>query len=199
MSHAVLTSHSSVTIITDSRSSIQAIFKPFTTLPIINRFHAKLHNGEKSFSLCWVPNHVGVPNNEEADRLARALTIDPNIQPSPLTRDDMKSKVWGIARGMWKEKWRVTTSNKLREVTEDLTTLPNSVCSNRHWERAIARLRIGHSHMTRSYLVRRKTAERCRVREVLNRSTSHHQTYSHRMSCFTGIVLPTPQFRLSFL
>ena len=164
VTHAAATSHSSVTIITDSRSSIQAISKPFTTNPIINKIHAKLHSSEKSFFLCWVPSHVGVPGNEEADRLARAATTDPHIQPSPLTRDDIKSKVRGTARGMWREKWRVTTSNKLREVTEDLTPLPNSVCSNRHWERALARLRIGHSHMTHSYLMsgdEQPVCERC--------------------------------------
>ena len=126
VSHAVVTSHSSVTINTDSRSSIT---KPFTTHTIINKIHAKLHNSEKSFSLCWVPSHVGVPGNEEADRLARSATTDPNVQQPPLTRDNTKSKVRGTARGMWKKKWRVTTLNKLREVTEDLTPLPNSVCS----------------------------------------------------------------------
>ena len=90
---------------------------------------------QKSFFLCWFSSNVWVPGNEEANRLAQAATTDPHIQQSPLTRDDdVKSKVRGTARGVWKEKWRVTTSNKLREVTEDLTSLPNSICSNRYWE-----------------------------------------------------------------
>ena len=66
--------------------------------------------------------------------LALKKQTDPHIQPfSPV-------------RGIWKKKWRFTNSNKLREVTEDLTPLPNSVCSNRR-KKALARLRIGQKSL----------------------------------------------------
>ena len=54
---------------------------------------------------------------------------------------------------MWTERWRNSTGNKLRNITEDLSPLPNSSCSNRKWERVLARLRIGHSKITHNYLL----------------------------------------------
>ena len=56
------------------------------------------------------------PSAQQAETTFLAATTDPHIQQSPPTRDDIKSKVRGNACGMWREKWRVTTSNGFRLV-----------------------------------------------------------------------------------
>ena len=160
--HANSTPHVSITIITDSKSSIQALAKPFSENPIVKNIHKMLHSNGKLFSLCWVPSHVGVPGNEKADRLARAAISNPQVLQTPITRDDLKAKIRREAYSKWKEKWRATSStNKLREITDKVTPLPNSICSNRYWERALARLRIGHSRLTHGYLMAREEQPEC--------------------------------------
>ena len=174
--HANSTPHISITIITDSKSYIQALAKPFSTNPIVKNIHKMLHSNGKLFSLCLVPSHVGVLGNEKADRLARTAILNPQVLQTTLSRDDLKAKIRRDAYSKWKEKWRASAStNKLREISDEVTPLSNSICSNRYLERALARLRIGHSRLTHGYLMAREgqpESDRCALGAML---TIKHQ------------------------
>ena len=151
----------SITIITDSRSSILSLKKIYSENWITQEIHSKLYNSDKQFSLCWVPSHTGIPGNERADLLAKQSEHLPSSKPLKIPRSDMKSYTKSKIKESWRNEWTNTQSNKLREVTESTSELPNSNCSNREWEVKLCRLRIGHTHLTHSHLMTRTNPPEC--------------------------------------
>ena len=151
-----------ISIFSDSKSSIQAISKPFPKNPIISRIHEMIQTNHIRLSLCWVPSHVGIAGNEKADKLALAATNNVMVQSSMLLQSDIKNKIKYDSHRMWKENWRCTdpSQNKLREIS-DTPNLSNISCPNRQWERALVRLRIGHSHLTHGHLMSRSSSPTC--------------------------------------
>ena len=150
-----------ITIFTDSKSSIQGIAKLRNRNPLIQEIADKAEQSPKQFILCWVPSHVGVPGNERADQAAReALSLE-SITPHRLVRSDVKASIKRKIKENWKIAWASNENNKLRAIAPDLTPLPNSSCRNRHWERTLLRLRIGHTRLTHGYLMVRGEQPTC--------------------------------------
>ena len=152
-----------IVIITDSKSSIFAIRKIYPENCIVQEIHTKLHASGKTFHLCWVPSHCGIPGNERADRLAKEtsenLTVITHVK---LPRSDLKATVKSKTKEAWRREWaNIQDNKKLREITDSLTELPNSNCSDREWQIILCRLRIGHSRLTQSYHMTRSARPRC--------------------------------------
>ncbi|XP_049275320.1 uncharacterized protein LOC125759899 [Rhipicephalus sanguineus] len=63
-----------VAVACDSRAALQAVAKPegagFGTQLLVTKLHALLASGV-DVSLHWVPSHVGIQGNEQADALAK--------------------------------------------------------------------------------------------------------------------------------
>ena len=144
-----------ITIITDSKSSIQAIQVIYTSNPIVQQIQNSIKRSNKQFQLCWVPSHIGILGNEKADKLALEATRNEIVDPHPNTRGDIKAFIRKKCREKWKEQWEGQgQTNKLREITNSIHPLPNSSCpDDRLWERKLMRLRIGHSRHTHGYLM----------------------------------------------
>ena len=71
-----------------------------------------------------------------------------------MLKSDARNLVKEKTRKIWLKRWAETsTNNKLRQITSNLSPLPNSNCSNRQWERTLARLRLGHTRLTHNYLM----------------------------------------------
>ena len=123
----------------------------------------KITESDKYFNLCWVPSHVGIHGNELADRAAREATKNPSITNLALPKSDWRALVKNITRDAWRTSWTEIPEhrNKLRAITDNITLLPNTTCSNRQWERVLARLRLGHSKLTHEYLLDRSPAPTC--------------------------------------
>ena len=161
INHVHDSEYAQANIITDSRSSIQAIMNIQPRNPIVQNIHDAIKSSQKSFNLCWVPSHVGVDGNEQADRLARASTSSEAISHWTVSRGDLRTAVKATAKRQWKESWRSLQDNKLREITDSISTLPNSSCPNRMWERALVRLRSGHSRLTHGHIMTRDQPPTC--------------------------------------
>jgi len=65
----------SLTIITDSKSSIQGILNCKSKNPIIKSIRNQTVSFENGINLCWVPSHIGVLLNERADKAANKATF----------------------------------------------------------------------------------------------------------------------------
>jgi len=160
ITHGMSQNWHSFTVITDSRSSVQAINKYNSNNVIVQTIQDMIIDNNLKLELCWVPSHVGVPMNEAADVGARqASKRPPTITMIP--RNDLKSQIRKISLSKWKNGWQAVDNNKLRTVMEELTPLTNCSCSNREWERALCRMRIGHSHITHGFLMEKKQAPYC--------------------------------------
>ncbi|GFS77444.1 RNase H domain-containing protein [Trichonephila clavipes] len=89
----------------------------------------------------WVPGHVGILGNEQADTAARSVS-DPMQQP--VCYRDLKTSIQNYVPHLWQETWDEQILNKLH------STHP----STSHWAAVrrhdvrLTRLRIGHTRFT---------------------------------------------------
>ena len=91
-----------IAIVSDSRSSIQALSSLKSKCPLVNEIRSLCHRKEKNYFLCWAPSHVGIVGNEQADRLANKATKKLIRIGSNVTRSDSKSRI----KFKMKERWR---------------------------------------------------------------------------------------------
>ncbi|GBN23164.1 hypothetical protein AVEN_98091-1 [Araneus ventricosus] len=60
--------------------------------------------------LCWVPSHVGILGNEQADRAAKSAVVPISVG---IPVRDLKKHVEMFLHTKWQEQWDLETDNKL--------------------------------------------------------------------------------------
>ena len=113
---------------------------------------------------CWLPSHVGISGNEEADKAANdALSLD--ILPFKVAFSDFKPLIDNLIQNVWQQSWSdpANQTNKLFTIKPGLGELLPGLRTNRRKRKEIilARLRIGHSHITHSYLLKGEEEPQC--------------------------------------
>ncbi|GFX54509.1 RNase H domain-containing protein [Trichonephila clavipes] len=96
----------------------------------------------------WVPGHVGILGNEQADTAARSMSH--HIQ-RPVCCQDLKTSAQNYVHRVWQETWDQQVLNKLHSIhpsTSHWAALP----VRRHDVR-LTRLRIGHTRFTHRHLL----------------------------------------------
>lgn len=147
----------------DSKSALQSLlcFSPKNPLILeliqfFNRLSRRNH-----IVCCWLPSHIGIEGNERADYEAkRALTLRHKTN-SLLPASDIKCLVQPHIKEKWQDQWSSLGENKLREIKKSVTDVYRPSCSGRREEVVLTRLRIGHSHLTHSYLLKREDRPEC--------------------------------------
>ena len=110
-------------------------------------------------TLLWIPSHVGIRGNENADKAAKnALNLQQTNIKLPYT--DFKHIIRSAIQTDWQQRWSLETSNKLFQVQPKLgTRLP---CRrDRREEVVLSRLRTGHTYLTHSYILKRDDPPVC--------------------------------------
>ena len=153
-------------IFSDSLSAVQALGKLKTDHPLLIQIQELLHKintDEKKIVFMWVPGHVGIRGNEAADRAAKeAFDKKPTADLMPFS--DLKLLTAKYVYQIWQKEWdeSVLVSNKFHEI---LLKLPNkllSFCNTRQKNPTVLnRLRIGHSYLTHSFILRKEEAPVC--------------------------------------
>ena len=151
--HGINRQLETVTVATDSKSSIQAIINTSSKHEIVKKIRSKSTEFNTNIQLCWTPSHVDIAGNEKADKEAKKIIDHDVISPRRIPRSDYKPLIKYAIKDKWREEWRALTRNKYRRLTENPQPLPGSCSRNRQWERTLARLRLGHSHLTHSFLM----------------------------------------------
>ena len=155
---------SSFTIFTDSRTSLTLLQSLRTTHPLVQEIQDWLFRvsvRHKSVSFCWVPSHVGITGNERVDSLARSIPSTNRPRSRNLPASDYYPIFRTFLTTQWQTSWSTIIDNKLRTVKPSVLPWTHPYHKNRRWETALARLRIGHTRLTHSYLMSRSPPALC--------------------------------------
>ena len=139
----------------DSRSVLQILecFNPDHPLviEILEWIFLIKHRG-KNVSFCWVPAHVGVRGNEQADNLAKEASVSKTPRNLLVPFRDFIPHIRSAVESLWQFSWDLEGQNKMREVADHLHPWTYYPMPRRR-ETALCRLRIGHTRLTHGYLM----------------------------------------------
>ena len=148
-------------IFSDSLSVLKSLNHTSSKNPKIQNVIEKHHELSKTKEIlfCWLPSHVGIKGNEAADVKAKA-SLDLEISNFKLPCTDFKSFINRYILSKWQLSWDRATFNKLHEIKPVLGK-NNIYRSLRREEVVLTRLRIGHTRLTHSYLLKREDQPFC--------------------------------------
>jgi len=163
-------------VFSDSRSAIDAIKHYDSCHPIITDIInnlVDLETASKRVRLCWVPSHVSVLGNEQADREARiaSQTLLPSSNSHIPFRDTFPL-IKKAALTHWQSQWTQVQNNKLRVIKDNTCAWPSSSSHNKRHTRLLTRLRIGHTLLTHGHLMTRGPPPYCE--DCLIPQSIHH-------------------------
>ncbi|XP_074028319.1 uncharacterized protein [Leptinotarsa decemlineata] len=150
-------------IITDSLSAIKGIQQIYSKNPTILDIKEILHQltiSNKEVVIVWVPSHVGISGNENADRVAREA-VNEWVKPVEhrLWIGDVKSFIKVQMKEQWQNEWQRKLS-KLKEIKNSVEPWRNLPAKRSH-QVIISRLRIGHTRYTHDHIFKKEPKKMC--------------------------------------
>ena len=138
-------------VITDSLSSLQALKNPIVS-NILHMCHYL--SGHKDIVFCWVPSHIGIQGNEQADVLSKAA----QFYYIPYT--DFKYNISVYLDDILQGEWSINVTSKLLEV-QPIIKRSFTPMERRRDDVILCRARIGHAYFTDGYLLRGELRPMC--------------------------------------
>ena len=118
-----------------------------------------MSNG-KEIIICWTPSHIGVRGNERADSVAKsALDLAPDKSRIPYT--DLKSTINKFLQTKWQHQWNNNIHNKLFQIQPTVGEWRPASRKSRREQVVISRLRIGHTRLTHSSILKQEPQPQC--------------------------------------
>ena len=157
------------TIYSDSKSSLQAIQIPNSkheTVRQIQSLFFKLFCNNNKLLFCWIPGHCGIEGNELADKEAKIAANNPRICLKPISMTDMKIVVKIQVYSFWKTYWNAQSQNKLRNIGTHIGPKSFRNFPNRLEEIKFTRIRLGHTKITHSFILKDEDPTICTVCHV---------------------------------
>lgn len=132
-------------IITDSASALDALKSQIQKHPWIQAI-TNIVNQRTVFM--WVPSHVGIPGNEEADRMAN-LGRQGRLFTNKVPAHDIKHWISNVIRNTWDSEWFASRSLFIRKVKPSTMAWED----RQDWreQRVVSRLRSGHTRATHNF------------------------------------------------
>ena len=151
-------------IFSDSLSCLQAILHCKWQNAVISKILEKLHllsSLHKVVKFCWVPSHIGIQGNEAADIAAKAALKSPVVAKVCLPYTDFKQYITAHVTTTWQTTRNAVRFNKLKEIKRTIGTTKVPTAFTRREEVVLHRIRIGHTHITHSYLLKHENPPEC--------------------------------------
>ena len=152
-------------IFSDSKSALQSVCNSFSSNPIVTEIHrwiSMVQSLNKNITFCWVPSHVGVRGNEEADRAAGEIAAsDAHVPNMALPHRDYYAQFNQDMHKKWQQSWNNQPNNKLYRIKTELKNWATSSRKSRCQEVLLARLRMGHTRRTHEHLLKGEPRPYC--------------------------------------
>ena len=154
--------HTKFVILSDSLSCLQSIQNMNILNPLILDICIKIHKltvSGNSINFIWIPSHIGITGNSLADSEAKAALQLP-VTNLPVPYSDFKGLIKSYVDKRWQQSWDTEANNKLHGIQPLIHTQPIYSLPRRD-ERLIHRLRIGHTHLTHSFRMKKEQPPQC--------------------------------------
>ena len=116
--------------------------------------------------MCWIPSHIGVSGNKRAGSAAKsALDLCPDNTSIPYT--DLKPQMNRFFVTKWQQCWNDSINNKLFQTKPILGEWRPPFRKSRMEQVIISRLRIGHTRLTHSFILKQEQPPRCLTCQTL--------------------------------
>ena len=96
---------------------------------------------------------MGISGNEHADSAAKSA-LQKDVSNCLISCTDTYQYISQYVRDMWQREWDTAVNNKLHATKPLIGEQPSAYRSVRRDEVVLSRLRLGHSYLTHSYLLK---------------------------------------------
>lgn len=170
------------TIFSDSLSALQELKKQYSNNAIVQKIQDKVLKSTKTFKFIWIPSHIGIKGNEQADFLAKDALNKPLHNNYKYIAKDFGTAIHQETLKKWKQHWEeIPNTNKLKKIQATVPKWKNLHQLSRKDTVKITRLRIGHTLATHKYILDRTTPPLCTCKErltiehIFNNCQIYHQ------------------------
>ena len=154
-----------IMICTDSRAVVLSLQQTSPSSPLLIQVFNVLHTlttNDTRIHFLWVPGHCGIPGNTQADNYAKQALNLPQIIDLPTDYHSMKSSLRRAVMKAWQQQWTaIPRYTQLRQIKPGIEAWPTAQRTNRHEEKVLARLRLGHTFYTHRYILSREPRPVC--------------------------------------
>ena len=172
-------------ICSDSKSAIQSLINPSCTqhlhFDIFNLHHSLVENGTY-ITFLWIPGHSNINGNDKADLKAKEALAIQNITDIPADFSTIKSSIRRHCLQFWQKTWESDgTTTQLYDIKPVIKPWSSSNLNCRKHEKALAKLRIGHTYLTHSFIfehIERPDCPRCRTPNTIKHILLHCAIYN---------------------
>ena len=105
-------------------------------------------------------SHMGISGTERADSAAKA-ELQKDVSNCLISYTDTYQYISQYVRDMWQREWDTTVNNKLYATKPLIGEQPSAYRSVRRDKVVLSRLRLGHSYLTHSYLLKVEPPPEC--------------------------------------
>ena len=149
-------------IFSDSLSVLKAMNHTSSKNPQIQKLLERCHEllANKEIVLCWIPSHIGIQGNEMVDKQAKtSLSLEPTSFKIPFS--NFKPSINKYILEEWLASWNISIGNKLLDIKTTIGEHQSVVPNIRKEEVILARLRLGNTRVTHSYLLQSEEQPQC--------------------------------------
>ena len=119
-----------------------------------------LHTIHKTVIFYWLPSHMGISGNERADSAVKVALLK-DVSECLISYTDAYQYISQYVHDLWQREWDTAVNNKLHATKPSIGEQPSAYRSVRRDKVVLSRLKLGHSYLTHSYLLKGEPPPEC--------------------------------------